>query len=90
MAIKLKKISFYSIILVVLISYCINNCLMEIKRGSTVKVLRPESYWFQQKGKVASIDDSGVRYGVTVRFENVNYNGVNSSNFADSELVVVK
>jgi len=63
---------------------------MAIKRGSTVKVLRPESYWFQQRGKVASIDDSGVRYGVTVRFENVNYNGVNSSNFADSELVEVK
>ena len=62
---------------------------MAIKRGSTVKILRPESYWFQQKGKVASIDDSGVRYGVTVRFENVNYNGVNSSNFADSELVEV-
>ena len=63
---------------------------MAIKRGSTVKVLRPESYWFQRSGKVASIDDSGVRYGITVRFESVNYNGVNSSNFTDSELVEVK
>lgn len=62
---------------------------MALKRGSTVKVLRPESYWFQQTGKVASIDDSGVRYGITVRFDNVNYNGVNSTNFTESELVVL-
>lgn len=62
---------------------------MVLKRGSIVKVTRPESYWFQQKGKVASQDDSGVRYGVTVRFENVNYNGVNSSNFSENELVEV-
>ena len=37
-------------------------------------------------GKVASIDESDVRYGVTVRFEKVNYNGVNSANFNLSEL----
>ncbi len=59
---------------------------MAIKRGSVVKILRKESYWFQSTGKVASIDDSDVRYGVTVRFENVNYNGVNSSNFNLTEL----
>ena len=59
---------------------------MAIKRGSVVKILRKESYWFQDTGKVASIDDSNVRYGVTVRFEKVNYNGVNSSNFNLTEL----
>ena len=59
---------------------------MAIKRGSTVKILREESYWFQENGKVASIDESDVRYGVTVRFEKVNYNGVNSANFNLSEL----
>ena len=63
---------------------------MAIKRGSQVKILRPESYWYKKNGKVASIDDSGVRYGVTVRFDNVNYNGVNSSNYNISELVEVK
>ena len=59
---------------------------MAIKRGSTVKILREESYWFQATGKVASIDESEVRYGVTVRFEKVNYNGVNTANYSLGEL----
>ena len=59
---------------------------MAIKRGSMVKILREESYWFRRDGKVASIDDTEVRYGVTVRFESVNYNGVNTANFNLSEL----
>jgi photosystem I subunit 4 len=63
---------------------------MVIKRGSRVKILRAESYWFQETGKVASIDESEVRYGVTVRFEKVNYNGVNTANFNLSELIEVK
>ena len=62
---------------------------MAIKRGSTVKILREESYWFRRDGKVASIDDTEVRYGVTVRFESVNYNGVNTANFNLSELAEV-
>jgi|TARA_B100001769_G_scaffold270980_1_gene263062 photosystem I subunit 4 len=63
---------------------------MAIKRGSMVKILREESYWFRRDGKVASIDDTEVRYGVTVRFESVNYNGVNTANFNLSELAEVK
>ena len=59
---------------------------MAIKRGSMVKILREESYWFRRDGKVASIDDTEVRYGVTVRFESVNYNGVNTANFNLSEI----
>ena len=62
---------------------------MAIKRGSMVKILREESYWFRRDGKVASIDDTEVRYGVTVRFESVNYNGVNTANFNLSELAEV-
>ena len=41
-------------------------------------------------GKVASIDDTEVRYGVTVRFDSVNYNGVNTANFNLSELAEVR
>ena len=63
---------------------------MPIKRGSMVKILRPESYWYKRNGKVASIDESAVRYGVTVRFDSVNYSGVNSANYNISELVEVK
>jgi photosystem I subunit IV len=63
---------------------------MAIKRGSNVKILREESYWFQEIGKVASIDESEVRYGVTVRFEKVNYNSVNTANFSLAELVEAK
>ena len=63
---------------------------MAIKRGSNVKILRQESYLFQEVGKVASIDESDVRYGVTVRFEKVNYNSVNTANFNLSELIEAK
>ena len=63
---------------------------MAIKRGSMVKIKRPESYWFNRVGKVASLDESEVRYGVTVRFDSVNYNGVNSANYNIAELEEAK
>lgn len=58
-----------------------------IKRGSTVRILRKESYWFQKTGTVATIDTSGIRYPVVVRFNSVNYSGTNTNNFALDELV---
>ena len=61
-----------------------------VDRGDTVRILRKESYWFNQTGNVASVDKSGIRYPVVVRFDNVNYSGTNTNNFAIDELVVVE
>jgi len=60
-----------------------------VDRNDTVRILRKESYWFNETGTVATVDKSGIRYPVVVRFENVNYSGTNTNNFAIDELVVV-
>ena len=60
-----------------------------IDRNSKVRILRKESYWFNQVGTVATVDDTGIRYPVVVRFESVNYAGTNTNNFSLNELKLV-
>ena len=58
-----------------------------VQKGSKVRILRKESYWFNKTGVVVSIEKNEViRYPVVVRFESVNYTGTNTNNFAISEL----
>ena len=58
-----------------------------VAKGSKVRILRKESYWFNKIGVVVSVEKSSViRYPVVVRFEAVNYSGTNTNNFSLSEL----
>ena len=60
-----------------------------VARKDKVRILRKESYWFQDVGTVTSIDKTGIKYPVIVRFEKVNYAGINTNNFAENEVEVI-
>nr|YP_009511531.1 photosystem I reaction center subunit IV [Gracilariopsis mclachlanii]AXI97408.1 photosystem I reaction center subunit IV [Gracilariopsis mclachlanii] len=59
-----------------------------IKKGSLVKILRKESYWYQDTGTVVKVDKD-IKYPVLVRFTKESYTGVNSTAFSEDELSVI-
>jgi photosystem I subunit 4 len=62
-----------------------------VAKGSKVRILRKESYWFNKIGTVVSVEKSSViRYPVVIRFESVNYSGTNTNNFSLAELAEIK
>ena len=58
-----------------------------VTKGSKVRILRKESYWYNKIGVVVSVEkDSMIRYPVVIRFDSVNYSGTNTNNFGLIEL----
>ena len=61
-----------------------------IKKGSKVRILRNESYWYNKVGVVVSVEKAeAIRYPVVVRFDSVNYSGTNTNNFSLTELFLI-
>ena len=59
-----------------------------INKGSKVKVLRKESYWYQDTGTVFKVEKN-IKYPVAVRFTRSSYNNVNINNFSEEELMLI-
>jgi photosystem I subunit 4 len=58
-----------------------------VKKGSKVRILRKESYWYNKVGVVISVEkESIIRYPVVIRFDSVNYSGTNTNNFSLGEI----
>ena len=61
-----------------------------MEKGSKVRNLRKESYWFNEIGTVIAVDKSGGKYPALVKFAKVNYSGTLSTNFNLEELQEIK
>ena len=75
----------YNIFIILVFNQDIKNG----KKGDKVKVLRKESYWYQDIGNVIKVDKD-IKYPVLVRFIKQTYSGVNSNNFSETELILMK
>ncbi len=60
-----------------------------VQKGEKVRILRQESYWFNDVGTVVILDQKSPNYPVLVRFTKVNYSGTNTANFKLEEICKV-
>lgn len=59
-----------------------------VEKGAKVRILRKESYWYNDIGTVVVKEKGGAsNYPILVRFVKVNYSGTNTANFKEEELV---
>ena len=58
-------------------------------KNAKVKVLRKESYWYQDVGTITKVENDDIRYPVSVKFAKVSYNGVDKNNFSKDELILI-
>nr|YP_010185331.1 photosystem I subunit IV [Ishige okamurae]QVJ99675.1 photosystem I subunit IV [Ishige okamurae]WAM63971.1 Photosystem I reaction center subunit IV [Ishige okamurae] len=59
------------------------------KKGSKVRILRKESYWFNEIGTVSLVEQVDSNYPIIVRFQKVNYSGASTANFKLDELAEI-
>nr|YP_009455855.1 photosystem I reaction center subunit IV [Dictyopteris divaricata]YP_010205360.1 photosystem I reaction center subunit IV [Grateloupia livida]AQZ25071.1 photosystem I reaction center subunit IV [Dictyopteris divaricata]UAV85929.1 photosystem I reaction center subunit IV [Grateloupia livida] len=58
-----------------------------VSKGDNVRILRKESYWFNELGKIIVVEQKASTYPILVRFTKVNYSGNNTANFKVEELL---
>ena len=63
--------------------------MVEVKKGSIVRILRRESFWYNEIGTVVTIDQDNLPYPVLVRFSKPNYVGINVNFFSFAEIELV-
>nr|YP_002327498.1 photosystem I subunit IV [Vaucheria litorea]ACF70916.1 PSI subunit IV [Vaucheria litorea] len=61
-----------------------------MQKNSKVKNLRKESYWYNEIGTIVTIEKTGSKYPILVRFAKVNYSGTNTTNLSEDELQEVE
>nr|YP_009327064.1 photosystem I reaction center subunit IV [Pleurocladia lacustris]ANS57637.1 photosystem I reaction center subunit IV [Pleurocladia lacustris]ANS57781.1 photosystem I reaction center subunit IV [Pleurocladia lacustris] len=59
-----------------------------VEKGTKVRILRKESYWYNDIGTVVVVEKSASNYPILVRFVKVNYSGTNTANFKAEEVEI--